>query len=527
MAEDLGKANKKRSAARQWTTKLITKIETLYNDEMVDKNEKCEELNCLLDQLLEKRSALKELDIKIEGLVSCDDLEKDIISVEEYCEKIVRWEGKIKRFLKLENKTRDLDSSTLSASGGVSMQNDRPNTSNYNENTGNLPIRMALPKLTLPRFFGDTCQWLEYWGQFEDSIHKNKSLTNVERFHYLKGSLGGSALNAIRGLALTDQNYEKCIELLKSRFGRDDIVINSHMTKLLNLEPVRNSSNIKALRILYDQLEINIRSLESLRVVAGSYGQLLCPIVMKLLPNDLSLDYNRARESKSEFNILELMEFFKLELEARECQNLLEQADVRNDGFAKGRGYNNRDNKRFVKNEVSFATCAKRNACLFCDKFHPSLNCRTFSAREKRSKLKREGRCYRCLEKGSHLSSNCKEQIPPCQTCKSPAHNELFCSEWKNMAAEVETPQNSESVVSSVAHSEKVGSDSILPTCAVRVRNPGQGSRSKIVSVLFDSASSCSFVTKDIASEWNFLVTRKIFWIYAPLEMLQQRLLLT
>ncbi|KAG8186882.1 hypothetical protein JTE90_023771 [Oedothorax gibbosus] len=136
MAEEFEKASKKRSVARQRTTKLITKIETLYNDETVDKNEKCEELNCLLDQLLEKKSTLKELDIKIEGLVSCDELEKDIISVEEYLEKIVRWEGKIKRFLKLEDETRALDSSILSANGGVSMQNDRSNTSNYNENAG-------------------------------------------------------------------------------------------------------------------------------------------------------------------------------------------------------------------------------------------------------------------------------------------------------------------------------------------------------------------------------------------------------
>ncbi|KAG8186881.1 hypothetical protein JTE90_023770, partial [Oedothorax gibbosus] len=134
MAEEFEKASKKRSVARQRTTKLITKIETLYNDETVDKNEKCEELNCLLDQLLEKKSTLKELDIKIEGLVSCDELEKYIISVEEYLEKIVRWEGKIKRFLKLEDETRALDSSILSANGGVSMQNDRSNTSNYNEN---------------------------------------------------------------------------------------------------------------------------------------------------------------------------------------------------------------------------------------------------------------------------------------------------------------------------------------------------------------------------------------------------------
>ncbi|GFY73457.1 uncharacterized protein TNIN_47261 [Trichonephila inaurata madagascariensis] len=95
------------------------------------------------------------------------------------------------------------------------------------------------------------------------------------------------------------------------------------MNKLLNLEPLRNSSNIRALRRLYDDLEINIRSLESLNVVSGTYGQLLCPILLKLIPEDISLEYNRKRKSNSEFDVSELVNFIKTEVECRENTKLL------------------------------------------------------------------------------------------------------------------------------------------------------------------------------------------------------------
>lgn len=60
------------------------------------------------------------------------------------------------------------------------------------------------------------------------------------------------------------------------------------MSKLLNLTPVKKSSDVHALRQLYDECEIQIRSLESLGVVSESYGSLLCPILLKMIPDDSS-----------------------------------------------------------------------------------------------------------------------------------------------------------------------------------------------------------------------------------------------
>ena len=148
-------------------------------------------------------------------------------------------------------------------------------------------------------------------------------MTKVEKFTYLKSLLGGPALSAISGFSLSDDNFDACINLIKERFGRTDLVISSHMNKLLNLDPVKSSSNVKALRTLYDSCEINIRSLNSLGIVSESYGSLLGPIILKLLPDDLNLEFNKRRNSKQQYNITELLDFIRLEVESREASNLI------------------------------------------------------------------------------------------------------------------------------------------------------------------------------------------------------------
>ncbi|UYV79851.1 hypothetical protein LAZ67_18000917 [Cordylochernes scorpioides] len=59
-----------------------------------------------------------------------------------------------------------------------------------------------------------------------------------------------------------------------------------------------------------------IRSLESLSVVVESYGNLLCPLLLKLLPSDLKLELHR--EFTGAFSLGDLIEFLKRQLIALE-----------------------------------------------------------------------------------------------------------------------------------------------------------------------------------------------------------------
>ena len=138
-----------------------------------------------------------------------------------------------------------------------------------------------IPKLNLPKYSGDPKKFHEWWDQYE-VIHNNSTISPVNKFRHLKTLLEGQALTAIAGIQVTGANYENAIEILRDRFAQRNIIVNSHMEALLNLQKVFSEKDVKALRKLYDHIEINVRSLKSLGIDFAQYGTLLIPMVREL-----------------------------------------------------------------------------------------------------------------------------------------------------------------------------------------------------------------------------------------------------
>ncbi|UYV63876.1 hypothetical protein LAZ67_2005872 [Cordylochernes scorpioides] len=136
------------------------------------------------------------------------------------------------------------------------------------------------------------------------------------RHFYLKAYLGGTAAQTVEGFCLSEENYDKAVELLKKRFGKRERLIDVHMNNLLALKPLRVTKDVGAFRELYGRILVQIRSLESLGVVVESYGNLLCPLLLKLLPSDLKFELHR--EFTGAFSLGDLIEFLERQLIALE-----------------------------------------------------------------------------------------------------------------------------------------------------------------------------------------------------------------
>ena len=93
-----------------------------------------------------------------------------------------------------------------------------------------------LPKLVLKKFNGQPTAWQEFYDAFDSSVHKNPSLSDVDRFNYVRNLVEGPAYSTIAGLQLT--NYKAALNLLKERFGQKRIIINCHMENLMKIPPV-------------------------------------------------------------------------------------------------------------------------------------------------------------------------------------------------------------------------------------------------------------------------------------------------
>lgn len=76
-----------------------------------------------------------------------------------------------------------------------------------------------MPKLNLPIFTGDIVDWMTFWDSYDAAVHSNSSLSDVEKFMYLKTLVDKTAREAIAGLTLNASNYKEAINLLQSIFG--------------------------------------------------------------------------------------------------------------------------------------------------------------------------------------------------------------------------------------------------------------------------------------------------------------------
>ncbi|XP_063538069.1 uncharacterized protein LOC134747373 [Cydia strobilella] len=118
-----------------------------------------------------------------------------------------------------------------------------------------------LPKLSLPKFKGETLRWAEFWDRFKSNVH-DKALPDAEKMAYLVGCLEEEALQAVEGLGITELNYNVTLEILKERFGNQQKVIDAHYDAINNLQ--RAAHHATECRVNFNMIERHLRILQSL-----------------------------------------------------------------------------------------------------------------------------------------------------------------------------------------------------------------------------------------------------------------------
>ncbi|GFW07538.1 DUF1758 domain-containing protein [Trichonephila clavipes] len=380
----LERTKKTRSVSRSLVTKQINKLESEISN-TADKTTVHE----IYMQLISKFEELSTLDKEIENLIDIESLEEEIVTREEYRDKFIIWKIRAERYVESVSNTA-IQNSVENQPQNITL----PLNSTVSSILTNQP---RLPKLTLESFSGkDISSFPSFWARFKSAVHENSSLNDVDKFSYLKSVVTSDAELAIRGLTLTSENYAKAMKILENRFGRKELIVDFHMNRLLNLTPVRKSFDVIALRNLYDQLEINIRGLESLEISPDSYSCLLFPIIMKAIPPDLALEYNK-KHNETQSQITDLIAYLRSEVESRERTELLvkpHDLELKNKN-----SYSN--TKYFERTSHSYPQSNRR--VQGHSRFHPSH--KSFSANELLTAAFSD--CLFCFE-NTHVSDLCR-----------------------------------------------------------------------------------------------------------------------
>ncbi|GIY52392.1 endonuclease [Caerostris extrusa] len=91
---------------------------------------------------------------------------------------------------------------------------------------GNSRRKYTLPKLQFRQFGEDLKDWLPFWSQFQ-YIDKDEEIAPEDKFQYLLQVtiVGSRAREVVESFPPTGPNYIKAVESLKSRFGKDDLLV--------------------------------------------------------------------------------------------------------------------------------------------------------------------------------------------------------------------------------------------------------------------------------------------------------------
>ena len=139
------------------------------------------EINCktLLKKILATESKVTELSYRIQDLMLDDN------ELSEYLKNSIAFKMKLK---KSKRKLQKFLEYHPESSLPIEIRRD------VRRNDG-----VKLPKIVLRKFSSDPLDWISFKETFEAAAHGSDSISNIEKFTYLKTYLDKSALQAIEG----------------------------------------------------------------------------------------------------------------------------------------------------------------------------------------------------------------------------------------------------------------------------------------------------------------------------------------
>ena len=177
------------------------------------------------------------------------------------------------------------------------------------------------------------------------------------------------------------------LELLEDRYGNKQAIISAHTKNLLKLWRIESNLDVSSLCRLYDDVQAEVWSLQSLAVTEENYGTFLAPILMKLLPHEVQLNISSTLDEQLWWNPTRSLTIIKCEINARErCTTATEQERVGKNVFS---------SEEPLSAVSLFAGQKSKPLYIFW-----SDKCRTISDPNSwKQFLKQAGYCFLCLKK--------------------------------------------------------------------------------------------------------------------------------
>lgn len=460
--ENVLKLKRKRTTQRARSSRFINKIDEFNESTPLEDIEHC------LERLQDTLKNLTVLDDVIQDLLDDREYEEDVEGCEQYVDRSKRTILKAKSLIKRRTEA-DLASTSLTYPTGQTQSTFVP--------------EVRLPTLKLEPFRGDIESWYRFWEQFESSVDKNPCVSDINKHVFLRGYLEGEPKFLVDGIAITGETYGQTKQILHSRYGDKNRIIQAHIDYLEGLKPTYSASP-EELNDTFIECQRRIHALAALGEDVDVYGRILAPKLLRAFPEDICRRWliHSKRINVPEHCLTQLLNFLN-----EEVQGALDTQKIRGDTLRTSY------TPTAAALHVSFKPQQKREKqkrlfppyCVFCeDKGHWAQDCRKVTTvRDRMEKVKSVGRCFLCLNRGHRVGQCPKRGKASCVKCKKQHHVSLC--------------ENGNALSTSVA---KISTNNLnlsyLQTAKVWIRGPT--GKSKLTRCILDTGSQSSFIHESL-----------------------------
>ncbi|XP_075163099.1 uncharacterized protein LOC142235724 [Haematobia irritans] len=289
-----------------------------------------------------------------------------------------------------------------------------------------------LPKISLPKFNGEYMEWIPFRDIYFSLVHQNDALTKIQKFYYLRSTLGGEASNLIKNISATEANYDTAWKILEARYHNKRMLVGSLISKLFGIP--KSDGGFQSIRTLLDSAQECISSLQNLCIDTKTWDPVLIHLLVQKLDLQSRRDWEQSLKSSTEIPpISELFSFLE-----RTFRTLESMADEFSYSNTKRVPVVDKNKKLKSSSKNGKASCnvsqiSKKTSivCTFCEKSHNLSKCFRFLALSLNNKinfLNDRNICHNCLMAG-HDHNNCKSPFR-CMTCKKSHHTMLHPEEF-------------------------------------------------------------------------------------------------
>ncbi|XP_076301937.1 uncharacterized protein LOC143220085 [Lasioglossum baleicum] len=273
--------------------------------------------------------------------------------------------------------------SDLKASATV---RESPNSNATVGETGTQRSRAVLPKMPLPSFDGQYKDWPSYRDLFTSLIIKDPTLSPVERLHYLKTCMKGSAAALLKNVKTTAENFQVAWEKLENRYENRRKLVQAQIRLLSKLSPVRKESAVELQR-LFDETFDAVDALVNLDRPVNNAEDWIVELTTQRLDQQSRREWEDLVKLSKEIPTMEQLREFMLG-RIQTCEELEAPPEKESAPSKKAA------TKSFKVHQVSKGSSSGRS-CSLCQDQHFIQHCKQFLNDCKSSK-----RCQRC--EGKH-----------------------------------------------------------------------------------------------------------------------------